>query len=318
VPFEALPVSVPWGAAGFSLLVIGASLPFALGQQDPFLTSERAVVMIPIFIGYSIAAASMVIRSALQSLEALRPQLGCSQADFELLVRGITRQKAGSAVAAALVGVVVWFSVTLYFRALVDPPTLATAIIPALGLLQWVIASSALWVVLSISLAFRWIGAHLPRIDLFGLEALAPFQRVGLRMALITFGLAAVRFLLVIRPGLVGYLAVTTGAMIVVGSAALLLPLWGVRARVADEKRQELAAVKANIRRERVRGCDGPGRPSRELLDLLEYKERVESLREWLFDAPTFFRFLLYLGIPLLGWVGGALVERVFDAFLSP
>ena len=63
---------------------------------------------------------------------------------------------------------------------------------------------------------------------------------------------------------------------------------------------------------------DGSVHVSRELLNLFEYKERVESVREWLFDTPTFFRFLLYLGIPVLGWVGGAVVERLFDTLVSP
>ena len=40
----------------------------------------------------------------------------------------------------------------------------------------------------------------------------------------------------------------------------------------------------------------------------------MESVGEWLFDAPAFLRFLLYLGIPVLGWVGGAVVERLFDS----
>ncbi len=197
-----------------------------------------------------------------------------------------------------------------FFARAIDQPRLWIAV--ALGFLQWMIAASALWVVLSTALVFRWIGAHLPRVDLFDLGALAPFQRVGLRLALITFGLFAVR-MLAIRPDNIGYLAATSSVVFAVGSVALLLPLWGVRARIAVEKRRELAEVQANIHRERTRGGGGPGQASRELLNLLEYKERVESVREWLFDTPTFFRFLLYLGIPVLGSVGGAVVERLFD-----
>ncbi len=142
---------------------------------------------------------------------------------------------------------------------------------------------------------------------------------MGLRLALISFGFCAVRFLLAVRPGMrIGYLAVTSSAVIVLGSLALLLPLWGVRARIAEEKRRELAAVQEDIRGERARISDRSQRASRELLNLLEYKERVESVREWLFDTPTFFRFLLYLGIPVLGWVGGAVVERLFDTLAGP
>ncbi len=325
VPFEALPLPVPWGAAGFSLLGIGAYLAFGPEMSESALAAfgslERVVVLIWVFIGYSIAGASIAIRSALRDLAALRSELDCSKEEFGLLVRAITQQRVASAVAAALVGVVVWWCIGLYFASArgAGPPGLVSLIQPVMVLAQWVVAVSALWVVLSISLVFRWIGAHLPRVDLFDLEALAPFQRVGLRLALISFGFCAVRFLLAVRPGgNIGYLAVTSSALIVLGSLALLLPLWGVRARIAAEKRRELAAVQDDIRRERARASDGSARASRELLNLLEYKERVESVREWLFDAPVFFRFLLYLGIPVLGWLGGAVVERGFDTLVSP
>jgi len=322
VPFEALPVPVPWGAAGFSLLLIGANLAIIFQLPERFRNQvgspERVVVMIGVFIGYSIVATSIAIRSALREIDALRPELDCSEEDFGLLVRAITRQRIAGAVAAALVGAVVAFGLLQYqsfFARAIDQPRLWIAV--AMGFLQWTIALSALWVVLSTALVFRWMGAHLPRVDLFDLGALAPFQRVGLRLALITFGLFAVRFLLAVRPDNIGYMAATSAALIVVGSLALLLPLWGIRARIAAEKRQELGAVRANIQRERTRG-GGPGHASRELLNLLEYKERVESVREWLFDAPVFFRFLLYLGIPVLGWVGGAAVERLFETLVSP
>ncbi len=324
VPFEALPVPVPWGAAGFSLLITSVVIALRPELPESFLASagslERVAVTSGAIIGCSIAAASIVIRSALRNLEALRPELDCSQEDFELLVRAITRQKVASAVAAALVGAASAFSVMQYnlFSAVgFDPWAPGVWFAIAMGCLQWTLVSSALWVVLSISLIFRRMGAHLPRVDLFDREALAPFQRVGLRLALITFGLFAVRFLLAVSPDNIVYLAVTSSFVIVLGSLALLLPLWGVRARIAAEKRRELAAIREAMHGEPTRSSDGSVHVSRELLNLFEYKERVESVREWLFDTPTFFRFLLYLGIPVLGWVGGAVVERLFDTLVS-
>lgn len=45
--------------------------------------------------------------------------------------------------------------------------------------------------------------------------------------------------------------------------------------------------------------------------------EKVEAVREWPFDAPAVLRFVLYLLIPVAGWIGGALMERLLDAALG-
>jgi hypothetical protein len=50
---------------------------------------------------------------------------------------------------------------------------------------------------------------------------------------------------------------------------------------------------------------------------LFAYEARVESAREWPFDASTLVRFALLLTVPLVSWLGGALVERVVDRLLD-
>ncbi len=49
---------------------------------------------------------------------------------------------------------------------------------------------------------------------------------------------------------------------------------------------------------------------------LLAYETRIERVSEWPFDSPTLARFGLLLLLPLLSWLGGALVERALDAVL--
>ena len=51
--------------------------------------------------------------------------------------------------------------------------------------------------------------------------------------------------------------------------------------------------------------------------ELVAYEERTERVREWPFDAPTLFRFALYLLIPLGSWLGGAVMERLVDRLLG-
>ena len=140
VPFEALPVPVPWGAAGFSLLITSVGIALRPELPESFLASvgslERVAVVSGAIIGCSIAGASIAIRSALRDLATLRPELDCSTEDFGLLVRAITQQRVASAVAAALVGVVVWFCIALYLLSArgAGPAGLVSWISPAMGL----------------------------------------------------------------------------------------------------------------------------------------------------------------------------------------
>jgi hypothetical protein len=50
---------------------------------------------------------------------------------------------------------------------------------------------------------------------------------------------------------------------------------------------------------------------------IVAYRQVVDGVREWPFDASTVMRFALYLLIPLGSWSGGALVERVIDSLLE-
>jgi hypothetical protein len=51
--------------------------------------------------------------------------------------------------------------------------------------------------------------------------------------------------------------------------------------------------------------------------EIVAYKQVVDGVREWPFDASTVMRFALYLLIPLASWSGGAVVERVIDSLLE-
>jgi hypothetical protein len=103
-------------------------------------------------------------------------------------------------------------------------------------------------------------------------------------------------------------------------AAAFLLPVRGLRRQIRARKAEELARLREDIRRNRELAAE-PGTESAEagarLPGLLAYEKRIESVREWPFDAPTLTRFFLYVAIPLGSWVGGALVERLLGAALD-
>jgi hypothetical protein len=320
VPLESLPVPVPWSAVAITGLFFGAGLLLRPAvEPPPGFSWARAMAVICVVAGCSIVAAWIAIRSARRELAALRPLLHCSDADYDNLDTALIRQRPRSLIIAALVGAGIAAALTTYNASTYDltlwrvPGTLI-----AMGTLEWMIVISASWILLSIALVFRWVGARLPRIDLFQLEALVPFQRLGLLLSLLLFGLFAIRFVLGARPGNLGYLAITSAVAMMLGTALLLLPLWGAHRRIRLEKQRELAAVRRSIDDERARNLPGPANVSRKLLDLLEYKERVVSVSDWPLDVPVVLRFCLYLTIPVLGWVGGAAMERLLDAFVAP
>ncbi len=99
-----------------------------------------------------------------------------------------------------------------------------------------------------------------------------------------------------------------------------MLTMRGARDAIRAAKGRELGALNRAIRGEDgalaetllARRSPPPG-----LADLIAYRALIDGVREWPFDASAVARFLLYLGIPLGSWLGGALVERLLDVALD-
>lgn len=160
------------------------------------------------------------------------------------------------------------------------------------------------------------VGRAHARVDLLDLRPLASIPRQGLRHALLGAGLFAIVSLalvdVAIAPKLIDVLVAALLANAALSAAALLLPARGLRDAIVAAKRAELDATVTGLRRSRE---SAPG--ARPLADLLAWRAFVAAVPKWPFDAPTVGRFLLYLAIPLVSWLGGALVERPVDALLS-
>ena len=167
--------------------------------------------------------------------------------------------------------------------------------------------------------AFAALTRSISRVDLLQREELLPFTRQGLRSAVP--GAIFVTFL-ALNLGDAGFWVaiVTLGSLVIVQNAMLLLlPLRGIRDRLREAKRQELARIDGAIRGE-PRALAGSLIGAREapgLADLLAWRRFVESVPEWPVDASTLGRFALYVGIPLFSWVGAALVERMLDVVIG-
>jgi hypothetical protein len=174
------------------------------------------------------------------------------------------------------------------------------------------------WSLLEIG-ALRAIGRRV-LVSLLDRTPLAPFVRTGLRGAalwLVGTSLATTLLLDVNAPWLVlAVMTVTMGLAV----AFLLLPSLGLHERLHAVKAAELAWVRGEIARAReaLAACAVPARDEASRLPaLLAWEGRVEQASVWPFDAPSLARFAFFLLVPLLSWLGGALVERAVDALIG-
>lgn len=333
------PAAVAGRAAGLAaaLLLLNAGVWWivAAGGPIPDFVPTELFVFFPLGIGYGLMAAAHGMRGALADLERLGPVLACSPAERDRLAtslvfhdpRRLRLAVATGALLALAFNAASIAAVAGSFRLPpVSYPTTGVAVLLSLeSIAFWAFWCTAFLVLLDNARAFGRIGAHRTRVDLLDRAELTPFARAGLRFALVVLGLVALRSSFFgfseaaaarFAPNAVPF-AVVSG----VATAAFLLPVWGVHRRLADAKASELVRVRSEIAK--TRGAEreealGPDAGAlRRLVDLVRYRDAIAGARTWPFDAPAILRFLVYLLIPIAGWVGGALVERALDVAIG-
>lgn len=324
--YQSVPLAPVWLSLGIALGLLGVFglLAWAFGGLDVFWAGDEALweyrevriaFLVASLVGYLPTARHYVAAGARKNGEDLRPLLGPGQR--------LDPPDARASRTAGFVGLLfVPFTALIVDR---DPTLyLQPGYWGAETSFAWVVGGLAarsfgLFVYDTLAYARRFsdLGRGLARIDLLDLRALAPFARQGLRSALLwlvlvsLFSLNALDFAWFAATGVIAFLA---------GTAALILPVYGIHQRLGEAKQAELERIHAAIRGEPEGLAGSPigGRtPSLGLADLLAYREVVESVREWPFDSPSLLRFALYLAIPLASWLGGAFVERLVGVALD-
>jgi hypothetical protein len=323
--------STPWSipeAAGLLaavLLAYNAALwRFVPGAIPPGVPHELLLIF-PIGIFYVLVVASICQRVALRDLASLRPHLACSDGEYAELERALTHPPRALVVSGSLAGLVIMvllrvFGVPGRLDVLPSPWLLPIGL---QALLFWAVAVPTLLVIASHAAAFGRIGRASLCVDLFDRRPVQPFVRVGLRVALVLLGLVGLRAAFYAYSAPTALVLANLGPMVVVvalATASLALPLRGVRARILAAKAAELERVQREIDRRRGEDpapLDADEGVPRAFLNLLEYREKVEAVSEWPFDAPALVRFAAYLLIPVAGWIGGALMEQLIDALMG-
>lgn len=172
------------------------------------------------------------------------------------------------------------------------------------------------YVTVAESLRLSRLSDNIESLDLLELRPYQPLVRQGLTNALLVIGTVSVLSLLAVEsrywPVLLGFWVMFT-ALAWVG---MMLPLSGMRRKIRTAKEKELDWCRQGLKdsRDALR-CGAGERQS--IAEFMAYRTMIENIRSWPFDNPTLVRFTLYLLIPLGSWLGGALVERGLDFFLS-
>jgi hypothetical protein len=331
----------PFGAA----LVVAASLLLA---QAVALGLDHGLSSVPLALAGDVVAHAvlfaagtayvlwvgwMVVEGAARDVAALRPALRGSASEVERVVHSLTAHEPRRLLAATAAGPLVPFALALAVPSEGGHPA-ARLLAGRLGagfddlyflacqLLFWLAMGPVAYVLVVGLLRFWRLGRRHVRVDLLDLDALAPFARVGLRLALVVLGGVAVLLTPVAalgwRPGFVESLILAP--IVAAGFAALLSPSLGVHGAIRRAKAAELERVRSAIagNRAALAGSAIAAEADRlSVVDLLRYRGEIAAVREWPFDAGVLRRFGLYLLIPLASWVLGALVERLVDRALG-
>ncbi len=283
-----------------------------------------ALVMI-VLVAYLPAAYAHGARGARRAIDELAPALRAGPAETAQLAAAAGHydaallRRAGWLGVAFAIAIPFWVDGTLgawFFWNYPVEPNFQRALLLATG---W-FAGRFIYSVWTESRRLSQIGRYQVSVDLLDLRSFSPLTRQGLRYALLVVGLISILTLYAFdfdKPGLFTVVAVANAVALAAAATALLLPLRGARQAISTAKRSELDWCNAELRRTRA-ALESQTLPSgtTTLADLVAWRGVVAAVPEWPLDAPTLRRFVLYLGIPLGSWLGGAFVERVVDLAL--
>jgi hypothetical protein len=198
------------------------------------------------------------------------------------------------------------------FDAFSAPMVVATVLLLAQGLA----------VVFSTARSLGRAAGELLDVRLFDSELGRPLVRFGLRTVLMFVVLPMILFSIqmALRASVTSTIALAFAVNLVVSAAAMLLPVWHLRGRIREAKRQERARIECAVHGDRAALEASPmAQQLRHLAlpELLAYRREVDAVREWPFDTPVMARLGLYVVLPPASWVAAALVERSVDGLLS-
>ncbi|WP_291843776.1 hypothetical protein [Maricaulis sp.] len=163
-------------------------------------------------------------------------------------------------------------------------------------------------------------------IDLFHLDRLAVFGRIGLRAARSWMIMAAILLLFLVNPNnpeqIVDarqlWVTVPIVSISVLGGLFLLTSsIHPVHKKICAAKAAELNRIHTEMARQRVAALAGDAEAASALAGLTDYEVWVDARPEWPVSGGVTTRFSLYILLPILPIVGSYLFEKLADQFVT-
>ncbi len=330
--YESARVSPTWIGLGITVawLVLYLGVAWTTGWieagrigGEPFLRSRDLWfnVLGGALIGYLATASVYGVHGAANTLAALRPVLDLSLSEQENEHAGLARFErvhmlGVTGAVLALAGLVL----TTSEPAVCDRVDLMIRWWDVLltWCLVWIFARTAL-MDLTMSRRLSALAARHARVDLLDLGPLKALGRRGLSSVLrwsIAAALISLFFLADPFPDrLKPVIALLLIGVVATMASAPLLPL---HRRLLEERRLELARVRAAIHGRLAQAAPADPLAHLGLSDLIAYEGRAAGASTWPFDLSTLLRSTLYVALGTGSWLGAALVERLLEALLAP
>ena len=307
----AFPGSPLWLAAGVALLYLVVGIAAVGVEWAPIGVWDQ--ITYALFFGWVPLALVVLVRGTGRDAVDLAPALGLDAASLRAsaFAAGIRTLPWSMPLGLVQAGI------DLLLMAELGPLLEQSSAAVTFFAMREVLLSLALFAVLGWAAGAAWslsrqTRAH-ARPDLLNARPLAPLARCGTRMLLFWVLMISLNFpvLFLGSAEVLRVLGVMVLVLFALAIAALAIPTWGARQALRATKAAELDRVQQEIRDARE------ARDDSRLPGLLAWEARIASVSEWPIDAGSFRLTGLYLLIPLLSWVGGALVERVVDALVG-
>lgn len=307
-------------ALGVATASILAAFYYATGNlpatsgADEYWMSPLALtgmsLMLVLLPAYILTANLLCMRRSISLVEELKPLLP-DPSLIEPAVASIREAVRRNWPTGVAVGIVLGLVNAATPSEIIERDTLRIDVPLALGqYILWISVALAATVRISAARQFRDLG-ELVEIDLFQIERMRPIAHSGLVDVVLVAGGIALTPLQSLDAEF-RWENYQFPVLLLVPATMLLLvwPLRPIHRRLREEKHRLLAAADALVARARS------GRSAAEVIEfetLLAYRDRVRNQRTWALDVPLLSRFALYIVIPVVAWVGAALVEIAID-----
>ena len=278
----------------------------------------------PILLAYMVAFVNYLERSHRKNFEKLGPVMRLTEDKREQQLASLSHFPKWR------LRLAYFFSVPMMFFVNWSHPevqTFLTGSIPGVdffwglfvAIITWVVILQVGYIVISNTMTFVDLARSHLVVDIFDIRSMLPFTMVGVSNILFFAGAYTLVPIAYIDSGTLILPAVMSLLFsLPTGVTLFFLPIVAVRSRIFREKAKEIDAVTLAIRGDRdalknTNIADEADSITRS--NLIIYRDLVERTSEWPITNSSIKRLGIYVIVPLLAWVGAALVERMIDSF---